>query len=58
MQTNENIETNENASGTTVARYTELQALVAGMAVLAVWVCSRSGGKDSPAGESDTEADA
>ncbi len=32
MQTNENINTNENASGTTVARYTELQALVAGMA--------------------------
>jgi hypothetical protein len=32
MQTNENINTTENASGTTVARYTELQALVAGMA--------------------------
>lgn len=32
MQTNENIQTNETANGTTVARYTELQALVAGMA--------------------------
>ena len=32
MQTNENIQTNETTNGTTVARYTELQALVAGMA--------------------------
>ena len=32
MQTNENIQTNETATATTVARYTELQALVAGMA--------------------------
>ncbi len=32
MQTNENIQTNETANTTTVARYTELQALVAGMA--------------------------
>jgi len=32
MQTNENIQTTETANGTTVARYTELQALVAGMA--------------------------
>ena len=32
MQTNENIQTNESTNGTTVARYTELQALVAGMA--------------------------
>jgi hypothetical protein len=32
MQTNENIENNETAGGNQVARYTELQALVAGMA--------------------------
>jgi hypothetical protein len=32
MQTNENTQTNESAGGTQVARYTELQALVAGMA--------------------------
>ena len=32
MQTNENIENNETASSNQVARYTELQALVAGMA--------------------------
>ena len=32
MQTNENIQTNETANTNTVARYTELQALVAGMA--------------------------
>jgi hypothetical protein len=32
MQTNENIQTTETKSGSTVARYTELQALVAGMA--------------------------
>jgi hypothetical protein len=32
MQTNENIQTTETNSGSTVARYTELQALVAGMA--------------------------
>lgn len=32
MQTNENIQTNETASTSTAARYTELQALVAGMA--------------------------
>lgn len=32
MQTNENIENNETASTSSVARYTELQALVAGMA--------------------------
>ena len=32
MQTNENIENNETASASSVARYTELQALVAGMA--------------------------
>ena len=32
MQTNENTQTNESTSGTQVARYTELQALVAGMA--------------------------
>jgi hypothetical protein len=90
MQTNENIETNENASGTTVARYTELQALVAGMAAdfqkfyvdgnkaagtrvrLAMQELKtfaqtvrnevqsiKNGGKDAPAGESETpEADA
>ncbi len=32
MQTNENIETNETATTNQVARYAELQALVAGMA--------------------------
>lgn len=32
MQTNENLNTNESSSPSTVARYTELQALVAGMA--------------------------
>lgn len=32
MQTNENIETNETATSNQVARYAELQALVAGMA--------------------------
>ena len=32
MQTNENIQTTETANGSTVARYTELQALVVGMA--------------------------
>ena len=32
MQTNENIENNESAGANQVARYTELQALVAGMA--------------------------
>lgn len=32
MQTNENITTSETTSPTTAARYTELQALVAGMA--------------------------
>ena len=32
MQTNENIETNDTASSAQPARYTELQALVAGMA--------------------------
>lgn len=32
MQTNENIETNDTTSSNQVARYTELQALVAGMA--------------------------
>ncbi len=32
MQTNENIQPNETASSSTAARYTELQALVAGMA--------------------------
>ena len=32
MQTNENIQTNETATPAQVARYTELQALVAGMA--------------------------
>lgn len=32
METNENIQTNETANTSTVARYTELQALVAGMA--------------------------
>jgi hypothetical protein len=32
MQTNENITTNETPSPSSVARYTELQALVAGMA--------------------------
>ena len=32
MQTNENIQTNESSNGTSVARYTELQALIAGMA--------------------------
>jgi hypothetical protein len=32
METNENIQTNETANTSTVGRYTELQALVAGMA--------------------------
>jgi hypothetical protein len=32
MQTNETLTTSESSSPTTVARYTELQALVAGMA--------------------------
>ena len=32
MQTNENINTSETTSPSTAARYTELQALVAGMA--------------------------
>lgn len=32
MQTNENVTTNESSSPTNVARYSELQALVAGMA--------------------------
>ena len=32
MQTNETTQTNESTNGTSVARYTELQALIAGMA--------------------------
>jgi hypothetical protein len=32
MQTNENVNTNDSSSQATPARYTELQALVAGMA--------------------------
>ena len=89
MQTNENITTTESPSPSTPARYTELQALVAGMAAdfqkfyvdgnkaagtrvrLAMQELKtfaqtvrnevqsiKNGGKDSPAGESDTEADA
>ena len=90
MQTNENTENNETTTqAQQVARFTELQALVAGMAAdfqkfyqdgnkaagtrvrLAMQELKsfaqtvrnevqsiKNGGKDAPAGESDSEADA
>ena len=91
MQTNENIQTNETANTNTnsVARYTELQALVAGMAAdfqkfyvdgnkaagtrvrLAMQELKsfaqtvrnevqsiKNGGKEAPAGEEGSDADA
>ena len=87
MQTNETTQTNESTNGTSVARYTELQALIAGMAAdfqkfyvdgnkaagtrvrLAMQELKafaqtvrnevqsiKNGGKEAPAGETDSDA--